>query len=201
MGERLTKLKLRNIFKKACTEIERFWLQLIVEVRGVSGAVRYLRNPNPGFSIPLLKRFGAKVGEGTTVKQSLSLDNVERDGNSAGDFRHLEIGRNCYVGDEVYIDLANRVFLGSDSILSGRVSILTHADCNRSSFLSHRFPRECNPVRISEGAWVGFGATITSGTTVGKKSVVAAHSLVLDDLEPKCLYAGVPASKVRELDK
>lgn len=180
-------------------QAESTWLRLLVETQGMTAAIRYLRNPNPRHSVDLLRHFGAEIGQETTIKRTLRLDNVSRDGNSTGDFRHIRIGRNCYIGDGVYFDLANQIILGDNAILSGGVSIITHADCNRSPYLTQRFPRTCAPVKIQQGAWIGFGATVLAGTTVGANSVVAAESLVADDVESESLYAGTPARKIRSL--
>jgi acetyltransferase-like isoleucine patch superfamily enzyme len=188
-----------RLLSRAVSKAESFWLHLLVQTQGVSGAVRYLRNPNPDYSADLLRSFGAEVGNGTTIKRSLQLDNISRDKNSVGDFQHLSIGRNCYVGDGVYFDLANKVVLGNDAILSGHVSIVTHADCNRSAFLADRFPRKCAPVHVKEGSWIGFGSTLLAGATVGPNSFVAAESLVTEDVESGSLYAGAPAEKVRSI--
>ncbi len=190
-----------DFFGRAGSKIERVLLRWLIKTRGVSIAIRYLRNPNPKFSADLLKAFGAQVGDGTTIKRSLRIDNVSEDGNSTGDFRHIKIGNNCYIGDGVYFDLANQIFVCDGAILSGHVSIVTHADCNRSSYLADRFPRRCAPVHVKKGAWIGFGATLLAGTTVGENSVVAAKSLVSDDVDPRSLYAGTPACLVRSLDE
>ncbi|WP_158705088.1 acyltransferase [Salinibacter altiplanensis] len=187
------------LLKRIGSKAERGLIRWLIETRGVSAAVRYLRNPNPHLSIDLLRAFGAEVGAGTTIKRSLRLDNVFQDGNSTGDFRHIEIGSNCYIGDGVYFDLANRIVLRDGAILSGQVSVITHADCNRSPYLAERFPRRSAPVRIEEGTWIGFGTTLLAGTTIEKNSVVAAESLVSKDIDSHSVYAGTPACKVRSL--
>jgi putative colanic acid biosynthesis acetyltransferase WcaF len=166
---------------------------------GVSVVVRYLRNPNPRITVRLLRTFGARVGDRVTVKRAIVLDNVYEDQHSAGDLRHLRIGNNCYLGDEVYLDLADEVILEDDVVISGRAAIVTHADCNRAPFLSQAFPRRCGPVRIERGAWLGFGATVLHGTTVGAHAVVAAHALLRSDATSKTVYAGTPAEPLRHL--
>ena len=170
------------------------------KILGVSFVVRYLRNPNPLSTIRLLKAFDAKIGRGTTIKRGLILDNVYEDENSAGDFSNITIGNNCYIGDGVYFDLSNKIFLEDNVVVSGQVSIVTHADCNRSMYLSQRFPRQCQAVRICSGAWIGWRATILLGVTVGFCSVVGASSLVMRDVAPKALYAGIPAKKIMDLE-
>ena len=168
--------------------------------RGIDWVVRYLRNPNPRFTVRLLQAFGATIGPRTKIKRAVMIDNAFEDKDSAGDFSHLKIGENCYIGDGVYFDLAARVELESDVVVAGRVSFVTHADCNRSADLAKYFPRVCEPVKIEHGAWIGFGATVLAGVTVGARSVVAAHCLLKDDAEPRSIYAGVPGRLKRRID-
>ncbi len=168
---------------------------------GISFLVRHLRNPNPQLTVSLLRAFGAEVGQRTTIKRSLFLDNTYEDADSTGDLSNIRIGNNCYIGDCVYFDLSNQIIMEDNVVVSGRVSVLTHADCNRSEYLAEKFPRKSQPVRICSGAWIGFNATILPGSTVGRCSVVAANSLVRGDVEPKAVYAGVPAKKIRDLEE
>jgi acetyltransferase-like isoleucine patch superfamily enzyme len=166
---------------------------------GISFLVKYLRNPNPKLTVRLLRSFGAKVGNGTTFKRSLFIDNAYEDENSTGDFSHIKIGDNCYIGDCAYFDLSNEICIEDNVVIAGRVSIITHADCNRSEYLASFFPRQSQQVRLCDGAWIGFQVSIHLGVTVGHHSVIAANSLVRGNVEPKTVYAGIPAKKVRVL--
>jgi acetyltransferase-like isoleucine patch superfamily enzyme len=166
---------------------------------GISVVVRYLRNPNPNLTIPLLRSFGARVGHKTTIKRSIIIDNSFEDVNSSGDFSHLAIDNNSYIGDYVYFDLANEISIGKNAVISGRVSFITHADCNRSQFLSYKFPRICDPVVINDNSWVGFNTTLLAGSKVGPDTVIAAHSLLNKHAESGFLYSGIPAKKIRDL--
>lgn len=167
---------------------------------GINFVVRYLRNPNPATSVRVLRAFGAKVGTATTIKGSLLLDNVIGDQNAAGDFSYLTIGNNCYVGDAVFIDLANEVVLEDDVVVAARAAFLTHADCGRSYLLDREFPRRCAPLVVQTGSWVGFGTTVLCGVVIGCHSAIGAHSLVTKYVEPHSLYAGSPARKIRSLE-
>jgi acetyltransferase-like isoleucine patch superfamily enzyme len=111
----------------------------------------------------------------------------------------LKIGENCYIGDCVYFDLADQVIIGNNVVVSGYAAFVTHADCNRSKYLENIFPRICKSITIQDGAWVAFRATILTGVTVQKNSVVAAHSLVSADVEECTMVAGAPARKIRNL--
>ena len=52
------------------------------------------------------------------------------------------------------------------------------------------------PVRICEDAWIGAGATILKGVTVGRRSIVGAGAVVTADVPDDCIVAGVPARVV-----
>jgi len=163
--------------------------------------VWYLRNPIfTRFSIHLLRIAGARIDTDTRIKRSLSIDNTITDENSTRNLTHLTIGKNTYIGDGTYFDLADEVNIDDNVAISGHCSIITHADCNRSPWLAKRFPREHAPVTIEEGAWIGFGATIIPGVTIGKESVIAAGSVVTTDVEPRTIVGGVPAEDIKDLE-
>jgi acetyltransferase-like isoleucine patch superfamily enzyme len=54
-----------------------------------------------------------------------------------------------------------------------------------------------SPVRICSRVWIGAKATVLRGVTVSEDAVIAAHSVVRCDVEPRAVYAGVPAVRVR----
>ena len=98
------------------------------KILGISFVVSYLRNPNPRVSIKLLRAFGATVGKDTTIKRALVIDNVSEVRNSTGDFSHLKIGHNCYIGDNSFLDLANQIIIEDNAVISANASFLTHAE-------------------------------------------------------------------------
>lgn len=53
------------------------------------------------------------------------------------------------------------------------------------------------PVHIGRAAWIGFGACILPGVTVGDGAIVAARSIVTHDVPCDTLVAGNPARLVR----
>jgi acetyltransferase-like isoleucine patch superfamily enzyme len=55
------------------------------------------------------------------------------------------------------------------------------------------------PITIEDDTWVGFGAVILKGVTVGRGSVVGARAVVTRDVPPFTIVAGNPARLVREV--
>jgi len=53
------------------------------------------------------------------------------------------------------------------------------------------------PTRVGSDVWVGYGASILSGVTVGDGAVIGAHAVVATDVPPYAIVAGNPARLVR----
>jgi virginiamycin A acetyltransferase len=54
-------------------------------------------------------------------------------------------------------------------------------------------PTETEPIIVGDDVWVGTKVIILPGVTIGNGAIVAAGSIVVDDVEPYSLVAGVPA--------
>lgn len=53
-------------------------------------------------------------------------------------------------------------------------------------------------VRLGHGVLVGAGANILPGVRIGDGATIGAGAVVLEDVPPQCLYAGVPARKIEK---
>ncbi len=60
-------------------------------------------------------------------------------------------------------------------------------------------PLRFEPIRVEDGCWIGSGATVLPGVTIGRGCIVAAGSVVTGDCAPDGFYAGVPARRIRDL--
>jgi acetyltransferase-like isoleucine patch superfamily enzyme len=56
------------------------------------------------------------------------------------------------------------------------------------------------PTRIGDNVWCGANVVVTSGVTIGERSVIGANSVVTDDVPPFSIAAGVPARVVRRVE-
>jgi acetyltransferase-like isoleucine patch superfamily enzyme len=148
----------------------------------------------PQLRAPWLRLLGARVGRGA-ILHDVRFFNLYRRGLAG-----LEIGEDCFVGDECLLDLAEGVTLERQATLAERVLVLTHTNVGYHDHpLQALFPASASPVVIREGSFVGASATILPGVRVGPRSFVAAGSVVTADVPEGTLVAGVPARAVRSL--
>jgi acetyltransferase-like isoleucine patch superfamily enzyme len=114
--------------------------------------------------------------------------------------RNVQIGDHCAINHDVFILGANRIEIGNNVVLSARCMLLD-AGLDLKDFARVDFPVHIHRfVRIEDGAWIGAGAIILPGVTVGKKSVVGAGSVVSRDVPPYSIVAGNPARVIGRTD-
>jgi acetyltransferase-like isoleucine patch superfamily enzyme len=125
----------------------------------------------------------------------------------------IEIGDWCYIGEGTRIWSGSRVRVGRRVMIAHNVNIfdnLTHPLLPEQRHAHFRaittagHPRDIDlgdrPVVIEDDAWIGAGAMVLRGVTVGYGAVVAAGAVLTHDLEPLCIAAGNPARVVRRLE-
>jgi acetyltransferase-like isoleucine patch superfamily enzyme len=147
-------------------------------------------------------------------------------GNVLEAFREgrLEIGAHTLLEPDVWITAPGeaRVRIGSGSFLNIAVMVAAvelveigdHCMFANGCFVtdgSHRFDDPDTPVpwqgfdskgptRVGDNVWCGAHVVITSGVTVGERSVIGANSVVTRDLPPRSIAAGAPATVLREVE-
>lgn len=57
-----------------------------------------------------------------------------------------------------------------------------------------------SPIVIESNVWIGAGATILPGVTIGENSVVAAGAVVTKDVPPNTIVGGVPAKFIKNVN-
>ena len=56
------------------------------------------------------------------------------------------------------------------------------------------------PVNIKDHVWIGSGAIILPGVTIGEGAIVAAGAVVTKDVEEKTVVGGIPAKKIKDIE-
>jgi acetyltransferase-like isoleucine patch superfamily enzyme len=130
-------------------------------------------------------RLGHVSLRGTTVPVELGAEAGAR----------LEIGDGTFVNQGATIIAALSITIGPDVLVGDHVAIY---DTNYHPLEEGGEVRRA-PVVVERNAWLGRGAVILPGVTVGESAVVAAGAVVTEDVPARTLVAGNPARVVREL--
>ena len=113
-------------------------------------------------------------------------------------------GKNIYLSDNVYINYeclfldSERIFIGDNVSFGPRVCLYT---------IGHYYTpddkiqntRKREPIFIDENVWIGGNSIILPGVYIGKDSIVAAGSVVKDNVPRGVMVAGTPARVVKKL--
>lgn len=186
------------LIKKISLRLEKFYISVISAIFGIEHATKLLKKCSPELITFLLKKYKANIKQNTTFKGGLIIDNSIEDIDSTNTFENIIIGENCFIGKNVFLDLANKIILEDEVIISARVNILTHSDCGNRK-MNNYYKRKSAPTRIGSGSWIGIGATILVGISIGENCVVGAGSVVTKDVPSGSVVAGVPAKEIKKL--
>ena len=116
-----------------------------------------------------------------------------------GFYKKLRIQRDAIVAQDVMINLDADVDIGQNVSIGPRVVIYTGSHPIGPGSRRMMGKVLAKPVKIEDGSWIGLGAMILPGVTVGRGSIVAAGSVVAEDVPPNAYVAGNPAQVVRQL--
>ncbi|MDN4646522.1 acyltransferase [Arthrobacter sp. PsM3] len=153
---------------------------------------RILRIVSRSALAPPRVRRGLLYASGITVANSTILSDV----HIAGD--NLILADDVFINAGCYLDARARLVLERSVNVGMRAQFVTSTHLIGPSEKRAGKPL-AKPIRICQGTWIGAGAIILGGVTVGEGSIVAAGAVVTGDVPPNSLVAGVPARIVREL--
>ena len=146
----------------------------------------------PPVRVAALRLLGAHVGKGCVILDC-SFFNAYHYG-----FKTLTIGNHCFIGDEVMIDLRGETTIEDSATVSNRVSLVTHMNVGFPDHpLQRRYPTKESSILLKKCCYIGLGAIILPGVTVGEESVVGAGAVVTKNVPPGAVVVGVPAKVVK----
>jgi acetyltransferase-like isoleucine patch superfamily enzyme len=115
--------------------------------------------------------------------------------------RGVNIGKNCYIGPYVQIDLLypDQITIENNVTIATNTMIFAHVNPTASlHFKNGNYSRKVKPVLIKSGAWINPGCIITPGITIGKNSIAAAGSVITSDIPDDFVVVGNPARVVKK---
>lgn len=128
--------------------------------------------------------FMGHIGEGSRVIPPM---NVVR-GNK------VKIGKNVVVMNNSLFMAAGGITIEDDVMVVANVQLIS----NNHDLTDHQV-LICKPVLLKRNSWIGAGATILPGITVGENAVVAAGAVVTKDVESNTVVGGNPAKVIKRI--
>ncbi len=111
--------------------------------------------------------------------------------------KNTKIGNNVFINfDCVFLDLGG-ITIEEGVLIAPKVSLLSEGhplspDDRQSLVPGH--------IHIRKNAWIGAGATILPGVTIGENAVVAAGAVVSKDVPANTVVGGIPAKVIKSIN-
>jgi acetyltransferase-like isoleucine patch superfamily enzyme len=159
-----------------------------------------------------IKKYRIKAGRRNVIKYNAEFHLTDN--------AYLEIGDDCVIQDYAFFQLTkpepkiiigNDVVIGRWNMITGKSSIkigdhtrigafVQIIDTNhgtKKGILVKDQPAVMKAVSIGQDVWIGVGAKILMGVTVGDGAIVGANAVVTKDVPPNAIVGGVPAKIIR----
>jgi acetyltransferase-like isoleucine patch superfamily enzyme len=113
----------------------------------------------------------------------------------------LIIGNNVFIGHASRFVVNKKIVLGDYASVAGSCAISDSdghpTEWDRRAAKAALKEEDIRPVIIGKHVWIGHGAQILKGVTIGERSIIGAGSVVISDVPPDSLAMGSPARVVR----
>ena len=166
------------------TLLNTFWVKSLFYSFGTNSYIKYGSLLNSPSLI--------SIGCGVRICEMVWLNANNQLGNNTPT---LSIGDGTYIGRFVQINAWKNVSIGSDVLISDRVYIsdANHIYRDRSVPIAKQGTEFSGSIIIGDGSWIGAGAVILPGVSIGKNAIVSANAVVTRDVFDYQIVAGVPA--------
>src|SRR3989344_7115366 len=114
--------------------------------------------------------------------------------------KNIYLGENVFINQQCLLAADEKITIGDNVSIGFRCMIITSNYELYRNQISNRRVRYFEPVTIEKNVWIGAGAIILPGITVGEGSVVAAGAVVTKDIPPYTLVGEVPARIIKKID-
>ena len=120
----------------------------------------------------------------------------------------VSVGKYTYGGiSALTFDNRTKLSIGNFCSIGPKVMFIVSADHNTNTISTYPFKVKVmheamegiskGDIIVGDDVWIGYGATVLSGVHIGQGAVVAAGSVVSNDVPPYAIVGGVPAKVIR----
>ncbi len=126
-----------------------------------------------------------------------------------------DMGENSRISTPIYVNIAQNIHIGKNVVImpyfkcmsagnvyiedNTRIALNVSVITNNHDFYE-RDILTIKDVHICKNVWIGAGATILSGITIGENAIVGAGSVVTKDVEANTVVVGNPAKVIKRLE-
>ncbi|MBP3830560.1 MAG: galactoside O-acetyltransferase [Bacteroidaceae bacterium] len=108
--------------------------------------------------------------------------------------KNVKIGKNVVIQTNSLFMSAGGITIEDDVLVAANAQLISNNhDPEEHQILT------CKPVVLKRNCWIGAGATILPGVTVGENAIVGAGAVVTKDVEPNTVVGGIPAKLIKRL--
>lgn len=114
----------------------------------------------------------------------------------------VSIGAKTVLGQECTISAYQHVEIGRECVIADRVMLIDFdhgmVEVERPIRLQGIYKRD---VRVGNNVWIGYGACILRGVTIGDNAVIGTNAVVTRDVPDNAVVGGAPARTIRMRDE
>jgi acetyltransferase-like isoleucine patch superfamily enzyme len=111
--------------------------------------------------------------------------------------QNIECGTNVIINPQCYFAAKGGIILGDRVTISAGAKILSSSLKVEDGVVQRHHVHK--QVVLGNGVWIGAGAMVMPGVSIGENSIVAAGAVVTKDMPANVIIAGVPAKVIRDL--
>lgn len=117
----------------------------------------------------------------------------------------VEIGDGCVLMMGAVINIGAKIgaetMIDMNTVLGGRATVGANCHIGAGTVLAGVIePPSADPVIVEDNVLIGANCVVLEGVHIGQSSVIAAGSIVIDDVPAGSVYAGSPAKKIKDVD-
>ncbi|WP_077211362.1 2,3,4,5-tetrahydropyridine-2,6-dicarboxylate N-acetyltransferase [Bacillus dakarensis] len=149
-----------------------------------------VENDRRNSAIPLLdmKNINARIEPGAVIRDQVEI------GDNVVIMMGASINIGSVIGDGTMIDM--------NVVLGGRATVGKNCHIGAGTVLAGVIePPSAKPVVVEDDVLIGANVVVLEGVKIGKGARVAAGAIVIEDVPPNTLVAGVPARVIKEIDE
>ena len=149
-----------------------------------------------GVELNCLASNGIHLGDRVSIGKYAIIRPANIYGGPIG--KGLVLGNHSNIGPYNYIGCSGKITIGDNVMLAPRVSIYAenHLFDHAHITIKEQGVKRMD-VKIEDDCWIASNVVILAGVTIGKGSVVAAGSVVNENIPPYSVAAGVPARVIK----